>query len=127
MSSVLVAPLKEGNYRIEQLIKTITTLGNGGYHRNTNHRTESLVVEFGATLLQLVVHIQRHNRTLIEVDELGCEVEVALQVRRHNGIDNHIGHLLVEVSSHIDLLGGVCRQRICAWQVGEVYAITLVG
>ena len=84
------------------------------------------IVKFRPCGKQLVVHVQRHNGTLVHVDKLCSEVEVALKVRCHHRVYDDVGYLLEKMLAHIYLLGRVCRNGVCSWQVGEVYAVTLV-
>ena len=84
------------------------------------------VVNLGTFCQQFVIHVERHNRAYIHVNEFCCEVEVALKVRCYYGVYDDVWHLLIKVAAHIDLLGRVGCYGVCTRQVGEVYTVSLV-
>ena len=122
----LVVTLEQFYDGIQQFVQSHAVLCNGWNHGYTHHRTQVLIVELCAGSQQFVIHVQRYYCAQVHVNELGGEVKVALYVRCHNCVDDHVGNLLEQVLAHVNLLGRVCRNGVCSRQVGEVYTVTLV-
>ena len=122
----IVLSLEQFNHRVEQLVQPLVVAGNGGYHWNTHHCTQVYIVNLCTLCQQLVIHIQRYNRAYVHIDEFSGEVQVALEVRCYNRVDDDVGHLLKEVTAHVNLLGRVCCYGVCSRQVGEVDAVALI-
>ena len=122
----VVLALEKLNHRVKQLVEPFVIACHGGYHWNTHHSTQMYIVHLRTFCQQLVIHVQRHNRAYVHVNELCGEVEVALKVRCHYRVYDNVGHLLKEVAAHIYLLGRICRDGVGSRQVGEVYAVALV-
>ena len=80
MAHLGILILKGQNNLIQQLIQSLSATRYDRHHRNTNHTPQTLIIEFGATLLQLVVHIQRHNHLRVKVDKLGCKEKISLDI-----------------------------------------------
>lgn len=76
-------------------------------------------------MLQCVVHVECHHHAHIHVDELGGEIEVALQVACIHYVDNDVGCLIDDVLTHVKFFGTVCRERIGARQVDQPEVIAL--
>ena len=64
-------------------------------------------VQLVATLLQLVVHIQGHHHRDVHIDQLGGEVEVALEVATVHHVEDDVGILLKNMFAHVELFGRV--------------------
>ena len=127
VAHALVASFVDGDHRVEQLLDALVVAGLDRDHRHTQHGPQLLVVELGAAGLQLVVHVERHDHARVDVDQLGGQVEVALDVRRHDRVDDHVGGLLGQVLPHVALLGRVGRKGVGARQVGHLEAVAPVG
>ena len=127
VAHALVAVLVDGDHRVEQFVDAHAVARLDGHHRHAEHRPQLLVVEVGAAGAQLVEHVQRHDHAGVYVDQFGSQVEVALEVRRHHRVDDHVGHLTLEVAAHVALLGRVGRQGVGARQVGHLEAVAAVG
>ena len=122
----VVPALKQFNHSVEQLVESLVVACNGGYHWNTHHAAKVNVIDLGALCQQLVIHVQCNHSAYVHVNELCSEVEVAFEVRCHNRIYDYVGHLFIDVTAHIYLLGRIGRNGVCARQVGEVDAVALV-
>ena len=122
-----VAALEEVDDRVEQRVDTIARAGHGGHHRYADHAAQLLVVERGAARFQLVVHVERDDGRLAEVDQFGGEVEVALEVGGHDDIQDHVRPAVEDMLTHVPLLGRIGREGVGAGQVGDVEAVAFVG
>ena len=76
------------------------------------------------TPFEFVVHIQCTNHSDIHIYQLCCQIEIALQVRGVNDIDDNVGSLFRQMLSHIEFFRRIARQRIGAWQVGQREVVT---
>ena len=74
MSHAAIAVFIDVNNRIEQALQTTTIACHDGHHRHTKHCAQLLIIELVATLLQLVVHIERNHHIGVDIDQLGCKV-----------------------------------------------------
>ena len=113
------AVLVDADNRLEELVYALAAARHGGDHRRAEQFAERSVVEPVPALFDFVIHVQRHDHRQIHVDELRREVEVALQVRRVDDVEHHVGRLLDELPAHVALLGAVGREGIGAGQVDE--------
>ena len=87
----------------EQLLHPFPILKRGRYHRRTEERRQHLQVNGVTATLKLIIHIQGTYDGEVHVKQLCRQIEVALDIRRVNHVDNHIGSLLCEVLTHIKL------------------------
>jgi len=83
------------------------------------------VVKCVSAGLQLVVHVQGYDHAHVHVDELGRQVEVALQIAGIDDIDDHVGSFVDDEFAHIALFGGIGRKAVGARQVDEAEAVAL--
>ena len=95
------------------------------HHWNTKQLTQLLVVYFVTSLLRFIKHVESTHHAQVHVDELGCQIEVALQVRGVYDVDHHVGCLLDNLFSHVKFLGRVGRKGVSAGQVNEVELVAL--
>ena len=92
----------------------------GGLHdRAAQALREGVHVDLVAVFLHEVHHVEGHDRGDAQIDDLGGEVQVALEVRRVHQVDDRVGLAAHEVVAGDDLLGGVGRERVHAGQVGD--------
>ena len=89
---------------VEERIHSLSRLEHGGHHRHTKQLAELLVVDGIAPFLKFVVHIQRTNHARVHVDELGCEIEITLQVACVEHVENDVGSLVDNLPSDVHLL-----------------------
>ena len=116
-------PLIDLDDGTEEVLHAFAALERRGHHRHTEKGAECLHIDVVATPLELVVHIQGTHHTQVHIEELCGEVEVALKVAGINDIDDHVGHLLLQVFADIKLLGRIAGQGIGAGQVNEIELI----
>ena len=126
VAHAFVAVLVDVDHRVEQRLDAPVVARLDGHHRHTHHAAEAVVVEARAAGLQFVVHVQRDDHAGVDVDQFGGQVEVALEVRGHHGVDDHVGHLRGEVLAHETLFGRIGRQGIGSGQVGDLEAVAAV-
>ena len=103
----------------EEVLHASSALERCGHERHAEERAQRGQVDAVAALLKLVVHVQRADHRHIHVHQLRGEVEVALQIGGIDHVDDHVGHLLHQMSPDVELLGRVARQRVGAGQVGQ--------
>ena len=65
---------------MEKSLHTLSRLEYSGHHRHTKQLAEFLIVDGIAPFLKFIVHIQRTYHARMHIYELGCEIEVTLQV-----------------------------------------------
>ena len=121
-----VAALVDGDHRVEQRFDAPVVARLDGHHRDAQHAAQTVVVEPGAALLQLIEHVERHHHAWVYVDQLRGEVEVALQIGGDHRIDDHVGGAFGDVFAHETLLGRVGRQSVGAGQVGHLEPVAAV-
>ena len=81
-------------------------------------------VHLVALRLEFVVHIERHHRAQVHIDDLRREIEVSLDIRSVHDVDDNVRGLLYEVFTDIQLLGAVGREGI---RPGEIHENELVA
>ena len=110
--------------RVKEVADALGVAAHGGYYGRAEHRSKGRVIELVAALEQFVVHVERYDHGKVHVDELHGEVEVSLQVRPVHYVDDDVRGVLDKVLAHIELLGAVGREGICAGEIddGEVVA-----
>ena len=123
MTGLLARILIHLNDHAEQVFDAHAALERCRHHRHTEKGAECRQVYLIATTLKLVVHIQCTDHAQVHVHKLCRQIEIALQVRDIDDVDDHIGQFLRQMAAHIQFLGTVARQRVGAWQVGEVELI----
>ena len=78
-----------------------------------------------AALTQFVEHVEGDNHRHIHVDELGGQIEIALEIAGINHVDDDVWMFLDDVFTHIEFFGCIGRERIGAWQIDKVEVIAL--
>ena len=84
-----------------------------------------MVVKFVTARLHLVIHIERAHHAQVHVDQLGGEVEVALDVAGIKHVDDHVGGVVNDLLADIKLFGTVGRKRVGAGEVDKMEAVAL--
>ena len=86
---------------MEQFLDSPARLERGGNKGNTEQGAQCLDMYEVTSALKLVIHIQGTYHTHIHIHQLRRQVKVALEIRRVNHIDDHIGMLLHQVFTDI--------------------------
>ena len=123
VSGLTAAALINLNDGTEEVFHTLAALERRGHHRHTEKGAKRLHVDIVATSLELVEHIQSTHHTQVHIKELRGEVEIALKIAGVDDIDDHVGHLFLQVFADIKLLRRIAGKGIGAWQVDEVELI----
>ena len=121
---VTLAILEDMNHFRQQIFQSPTRLERRGDHRHSQQRAELVDAQAVATLLQLIEHIQRTNHTEVHIHQLGCQVEVALQIAGVNDIDDDIGGVVHQLPANVQFLRTIGRQRVSARQVDQADAVS---
>ena len=80
---------------------------------------EGVGIDLVAALLEEVEHVEAEDDRQAALEDLRGEVEVTLEVRRVDEVDDGLRAVLNQVVARDDLLGRVRRKRINAGKVGE--------
>ena len=111
--------------RVEQLRDALSVAAHGGAHGHAQQPAQLLDIQLVAFVLKFIVHVQRHHGAQVHVDELGGQVQVALDVGGVHHVDDHVRHGLQEVFADVELLRGVGAERVGAWEVHQGDIVTL--
>ena len=68
------AILEDVDDLVQQLMESFPILGYRWSHRDADHRTKMMVIECGTAGRKLVVHIERNDGGLAQVNQLGRQV-----------------------------------------------------
>ena len=110
---------------VEEFLHALTGGEDGRHHGHTEELGKLVVIYMVASLYRLVEHVQRYHHVYVHINELGGEVEVALQVGCVDDIDDHIRSLLHQLLAYIKFLRGIGRKRVRARQVHQVELVAL--
>ena len=111
----------------EQGFDTHAALERRRHQGRTQQGGQHLQVQRVTTTLELVVHVECYHHRNIHIQQLGGQIEVALDVGRVNDVDDDVRCLFRQVLAHVEFLWRVARQRIGAWQVGQVELVAEIG
>ena len=81
-------------------------------------------IEFVATAEQLVVHVESHHHGDIHIDELGGEVEVALEVASIYDIEDDVWVFLDDVLAYVEFLRRIGAEAISSGEVDKVECVS---
>ena len=102
---------------LEELLDALV-LKSGDHHNRAAELLGKLVgVDLVAVLLDLVGHVEGNDHGQAGLDDLKCQVQVALQVGGIDNLDDHIGLAAHEVIARALLLGAIGRKRVDAGEV----------
>ena len=105
----LTCSLVNLNHGTEQLLNTHTVLERCWYHWHSEQSAQSVYINIIATTLKLIIHIECAHHTYVHINKLGCEIQIALKVRRVYHVNNHIRHFLCKMFAHVKFLGRITR------------------
>ena len=94
---------------MEQFLHAASCLEHCWHHRHTKQLSQFHIINMVATLFRLVKHIQRTHHVQVHIDELGGEIQIALQITSVNDVDNHVGGLLDNLLAHIQFFWRIGR------------------
>ena len=122
-----VFTFKDLNDRVEEAVDAVAVTTGGGHDRHTQKRAQLADIQIVATLLQFIVHIQRHHHRDIHIDKLGGKIEVAFQVAAVHHVQDNIRIFFQNMLAHIEFLGRVSTEAVGARQVHQVESVAAVG
>ena len=92
-----------------------------------DHAGQRFIVKLVPGIFQLVIHVQGNDHLHIHVNQLGCQVKVALQVGSIYHIDDNIRlDVLVQLLAHIQFFRCISRKGISAGQVYDSECVTIL-
>ena len=89
------------------------------HHRDAEHRLHLVDADRAAVFAHLVHHVEREHHRHVELHELHRQVQVALDVRRVDDVDDPLRVLLENEAPRHELLARIRRHRVDAGQVGD--------
>ena len=104
---------------LDKLVNALVFRGGYRHDGHAEHRFQCIDIDRAAVRGQLIHDIERHHHRNIHLQQLHGEVEVALDVRRVDDIDDRPRLFVKHKAAGDDLLTGVGRHGIDAGQVGD--------
>ena len=104
---------------LHELVGVLLAQGGDLDHLAAQLAGQGVDVDLVAALLEQVKHVEAEHDGQAALEDLRGEIEVALEVRRVNEVDDGARAVLDEVVARDDLLGRVRRERVDAGKVGE--------
>ena len=104
---------------IHQLANTLVAGSANGDDRHAQQALEQVDVNGAAVGRHLVHHVERDDHRTVELHELQCQVQVALDVGSVNDVDDGVRTLVEDELTAHDLFACVRRQGVNARQVGN--------
>ena len=102
---------------LEQLVDTLVLKGRDHHDRAAELLGKLVRVDLVAVFLHEVGHVEGHDHGQAGLDDLKCQVQVALQVGGVDDLDDYIGLAAHEVVARALLLGAVGGKRVDAGEV----------
>ena len=90
--------------RLQYFFNAIPVISGQWHHASAQQATHHLDVQFVSALFQFIPHVQCNNHGDVHVHELGCEVQVTLQVSGINNIEYRIGMIIPDIGADIHFL-----------------------
>ena len=123
---VALHALVEADDGMEEFLHTAPRGEDRGHHRYAEEAGELLHAEGVAPLLGLVVHIERTDHGDVHVDELGGEVEIALEVTGVDDVDDEVGRMVDELLANVEFLWRIGRKRVGAGEIDQLDMVALI-
>ena len=105
--------------RLDQLLGALALDGCGLNDRHAKLLRQLLYVDHVAALLDDIHHVQRHNDRNAHLEQLGGQVQVALDVGSVHQVHDGLRLLVYEIITRNDLLQRVRREGVDTRQVGD--------
>ena len=123
---VALHALVEADDGMEEFLHTAPRGEDRGHHRYAEEAGELLHAECVAPLLGLVVHIERTDHGDVHVDELGGEVEIALEVAGVDDVDDEVGRMVDELLANVEFLWRIGREGVGAGEIDQLDMVALI-
>ncbi len=105
--------------RIEQFWKADAAVADCGNERDPKELSEFFMVDDGTLFTRLIAHVQGDNGGKAQFDQLGCQVEIPLEICRIDYIDDYIGFLIEQVGLNDHLLNGIGGEAVGTGKVDD--------
>ena len=102
-----------------QLVHALVLRRRDRHDRHAQHALHRVDVHRAAVAGQLVHHVQRHDHRHVHLQQLHRQIQIALDVRRVDDVDDGLGLSLQHEIARDELLARIRRHRIDARQVGD--------
>ena len=102
---------------LEQLVDTLVLKGRDHHDRAAELLGKLVRVDLVAVFLHEVGHVEGHDHGQAGLNDLKCQVQIALKVGCVDNLDDHIGLAAHEVIARALLLGAVGGKRVDAGEV----------
>ena len=102
---------------LKQILHPHSRLERRWHDGHSQECGKRLQVGMIAASFKLIIHIQRTHHSNVHVYQLGRQIEVALQVRGVNDVDDDVGRLFRKMLPHIEFFRRIAGQRVSAGQV----------
>ena len=96
-----ITALIDADNHMEKLIDTFSFTTDSGHHRYAKQLAQLEIIQFVATCLKFIIHIQSDNHSHVHINKLSSEIKIPLQIRSIYHVDNHIGSLINNMFAHI--------------------------
>ena len=107
-------------YRVvDQLGDALVFRGGDRHHRDAEHRLHLVDAHRAAVFAHLVHHVEREHHRHVQLHELHRQIQVALDIRRVDDVDDPLRMLLEHKAPRDELLARIRRHRVDARQVGD--------
>lgn len=102
---------------LDKLVDTLIVCRRDGHDGNAELGLEHADVDAASARGDLVHHVERDDKRHVEFHELQAQVEIALDVRTIDDVDDGIGFLVEHELARDDFLARIGRERVDARQV----------
>ena len=103
--------------RVHQLVNALPRLGRDRHDGDAEALAQAFNVDAVAALLHLVHEVQRHDHRPLQLQQLHGQIEVALQIRGVDDVDDGVGRLPDDEIARDDLLHRIGRERVDPRQI----------
>lgn len=104
---------------LDELVDALVVCGRDGHDGNAELCLEHVDVDAAAVCHDLIHHVEGDDERHVEFHELQAQIEVALDVRTVDDVDDGVGLLVKHELPRDDFLARVGRQRVDARKVGH--------
>ena len=107
------------DYGVEKRVDSLSAPAHGRTDGHPQEMGKLPDVKAVAPCFEFVIHVQGHHYPKVHVYELGCEVEIPLEIRGVNHVQHDVRSGFQQILAHIKLFRAICREGICAGKVHE--------
>jgi len=111
---------------VDKLLRALAALGGDGDHRRVQFPAQAVDVNRDALLGQLIQHVDGDDHRQAELLQLHGQIQVALQIRAVDDVDDQIRMLIHDEVTRDDFLHRIGGKRVDARQVNQRDLVLLV-